>query len=129
MANQSSNTAVTVILTEESASILKMLAGGKDLNEFASETLNKYLKAQEKPAARSRLNTFKKTAHNMISVGAVSNLERFYNSVGLSKEVAVFGGIGEVYAKIFFGQGLPLPLSKVREEMVVITAPEVKKVG
>jgi hypothetical protein len=118
MANQS----VTVILTEESASILKMLAGGKELNEFASETFNKYLKAQEKPAARSRINTFKKTAHNMISVGAVPNLERFYNSVGLSKEVAVFGGISEVYSKIFFGQGLPLPPSKVREEMVVVPA-------
>jgi hypothetical protein len=119
MSNANSNS-ITIIVTEENAPILKMLASGKDQAEWATEAFNKLLKSQEKPAARSRLNTFKNTAHQMILSGAVANLERFYNNVGLSKEVSVFGGIAEVYQKIYFGQGKPLPAGKIREEIVAV---------
>ena len=109
---------MNIELKADAAAILKAMvsATGKTQEVFLSDLVNKMLKAQEKPMARTRLNAVKKTAVDMIHAGAFNNLQHFYNAAGLSNQVHTFGGINSVYHEIFYKQGLPLAEEKISDE-------------
>jgi hypothetical protein len=91
----------------------------ESLRATLSDMVNDWLVKQAKTFARQRLNNLKKQIHSNINRGIRSyeSLEQSYNTLGLGPDVQTFGGIREVYDKIWLSTGHILPENKIRTKI------------
>jgi len=94
------------------------------LRATLGDMVNDWLIKQAKAFARQRLNNLKKQIHSNINRGirGYDSLEQSYNTLGLGPDVQTFGGIREVYEKIWLSTGHILPESKIRTQIEFVKA-------